>query len=330
MNPEIWFPNLGIQIEHLDRVAFNFFGRLPIYWYGIIIVTSILVASAYVVGETKRTGQDTEKYYDMAFFGIAAAIIGARAYYVIFSWDAYKDNLIKVFAFREGGLALYGSLIGGILALIVYTKVRKLSFLEYTDTIAPGFMLAQATGRWGNFINREAFGGFTENIFAMRYLSSTVPYIPAPVLEKTVMINGAAYIQVHPTFLYESAWNLAGFALLLLLKGKKKYHGQMTALYFIIYGTGRIWIEGLRTDQLQIGASGIAISQVLSGVFISLAVIYLIYNRNRADLALAVAEDTAVINVEAAETSEADEILADMDDANAYETAEATETEENS
>ena len=283
MTPEIWFPNLGIQIQHLSKVAFNI-GGLPVYWYGVITVSSIFLALAYVTAEAKRTGQNPDNYYDLLVYGIVGALIGARLYYVAFSWDDYRGNLLKIFALREGGQALYGSLIGGIITVYIYTRVRKHNFLLFTDTIAPGFILAQATGRLGNFINREAFGGFTEGLFAMRCLVSTVPYIPYAVLDKIITVDGASYIQVHPTFLYESVWNFAGFAFLVwFIRREKSFNGQVTAMYFLYYGTGRFFIEGMRTDQLLIGSTCIAASQLLSGLLIAASVCALFYlgRRNR-------------------------------------------------
>ena len=272
--PEIWFPHLGIEIEHLSRVAFHIFGQ-EVYWYGIIIGIGVLLALALALHEAKRTGQNPENYVDVALFGIIFAVIGARMYYVIFSWELYADNPLKIFALREGGLAIYGGIIAGIITVIVYTKKKGLNFWLVADTTAPSLLLGQIIGRWGNFFNREAFGGYTDNHFAMRYLKEQVHNVNPSVLEHTLTINGAEYIQVHPTFLYESLWNLMILILLLLLKKRKKFDGQIFGCYILGYACGRVWIEGLRTDQLMIG--NFAVSQLLSVMLMIGAVVLLWY-----------------------------------------------------
>lgn len=272
--PEIWFPHLGIEIEHLSRVAFHIFGQ-EVYWYGIIIGIGVLLALALALHEAKRTGQNPENYVDVALFGIIFAVIGARMYYVIFSWELYADNPLKIFALREGGLAIYGGIIAGIITVIVYTKKKGLNFWLVADTAAPSLLLGQIIGRWGNFFNREAFGGYTDNLFAMRYLKEQVHNVNPSVLEHTLTINGTEYIQVHPTFLYESLWNLMILILLLLLKKRKKFDGQIFGCYILGYACGRGWIEGLRTDQLMIG--NFAVSQLLSVMLMIGAVVLLWY-----------------------------------------------------
>ena len=272
--PEIWFPHLGIEIEHLSRVAFHIFGQ-EVYWYGIIIGIGVLLALALALHEAKRTGQNPENYVDVALFGIIFAVIGARMYYVIFSWELYADNPLKIFALREGGLAIYGGIIAGIITVIVYTKKKGLNFWLVADTAAPSLLLGQIIGRWGNFFNREAFGGYTDNLFAMRYLKEQVHNVNPSVLEHTLTINGAEYIQVHPTFLYESLWNLMILILLLLLKKRTKFDGQIFGCYILGYACGRVWIEGLRTDQLMIG--NFAVSQLLSVMLMIGAVVLLWY-----------------------------------------------------
>ena len=216
-------------------------------------------------------------YVDFALYAIILSIIGARLYYVIFSWDMYKDNPLKIFAFREGGLAIYGAVIAGIATGFVYSRVKKQNFWLMADTILPSLMLGQTLGRWGNFFNREAFGGYTDGLFAMRYIKDQVSNISPEVLEHTVTVNGVEYIQVHPTFLYESLWNLCWLIFLILLRKHKRFDGQIGALYIIGYGLGRVWIEGLRTDQLLIGHTGIAVSQVLSAVLIAAGIIVYIW-----------------------------------------------------
>lgn len=275
--PEIWFPHLGIEINHLSRVIFEIFGY-DVYWYGVIIGSGILIALALAVYEAKRTGQNPEHYVDIALFGVIFSVIGARLYYVLFSWELYAHAPLKIFALREGGLAIYGGIIAGILTVIVYTKKKKLNFGLVADTAAPSLLLGQIIGRWGNFFNREAFGGYTDNLFAMRYLKEQVHNIAPSVLDKVITINGTDYIQVHPTFLYESIWNTGIFALLFWIKKRKQFDGQIFGLYLLGYACGRVWIEGLRTDQLKIGH--FAVSQLLSAALI-LGALWLLWYRNK-------------------------------------------------
>ena len=280
--PEIWFPHLGIEIKQLSRVIFQIFGY-DVYWYGVIIGSGVLIALALAVQEAKRTQQNPENYVDIALFGVIFSVIGARLYYVIFSWKFYVNEPLKIFALREGGLAIYGGIIAGIITVIVYTKIKNLNFWLVADTAAPSLLLGQIIGRWGNFFNREAFGGYTDNIFAMRYLKEQVHNIAPSVLEKVVIVNGVEYIQVHPTFLYESMWNMGIFVLLFILKKKKKFDGEIFGLYLLGYACGRVWIEGLRTDQLKI--ANIAVSQLLSALLIVGAVVLLWYRNNKSKTA---------------------------------------------
>lgn len=269
--PEIWFPNLGIKIKKLNDIAFSIFG-IDVYWYGIIIGIGVVLSLFLAVHEANRTGQDSEKYIDFSIIGVIICIIGARLYYVIFSWDSYKDNIMKIFALREGGLAIYGGIIAGIITAIVYTKRKNINFWLFADTAAPSLLLGQIIGRWGNFFNREAFGGYTNGLFAMRYMKNQVANIPPSVYDKIIIEGGVEYIQVQPTFLYESLWNLGVFIILMILKKNKKFDGEIFGLYILGYALGRVWIEGLRTDQLLIGTTGIAVSQVLSGFLIFIGI----------------------------------------------------------
>lgn len=280
--PEIWFPHLGIEINHLSRVIFQIFGY-DIYWYGVIIGSGILIALSLAVYEAKRTGQNPEHYVDIALFGVIFSVIGARLYYVLFSWKLYVNAPLKIFALREGGLAIYGGIIAGIITVIVYTRKKHLNFWLIADTAAPSLLLGQIIGRWGNFFNREAFGGYTDNLFAMRYLKEQVHTIAPSVLDKVVTVNGTDYIQVHPTFFYESMWNTGIFLFLLWMKKRKKFNGQIFGLYLLGYACGRVWIEGLRTDQLKIG--DFAVSQILSVVLIFVALILLWYRNNTTERA---------------------------------------------
>lgn len=278
--PEIWFPHLGIKLEHLSRAAFTIAGQ-DIYWYGIVIGTGVVLGVLLAMYEARRTGQNPDMYVDFAIYAMIFSIIGARLYYVAFSWDFYSQHPEKIFALREGGLAIYGAIIAGILTAIVYCKVKKQNFWLVADTVAPSLILGQMLGRWGNFFNREAFGGYTDGLFAMRYQLSQVRAsdLTQEILENMVTVNGTKYIQVHPTFLYESLWSLGVLILLLVMLRRKKFDGQIFSIYLFGYALGRVWIEGLRTDQLLIG--GIPVSQALSAVLIVAAVILFVYCRKK-------------------------------------------------
>ena len=267
--PEIWFPNLGIEIAHLDRVAFTVFGR-NVYWYGIFIGLAVVLGVLMAMKEAKRTGQSPDMYVDFIIYALIFAIIGARLYYVIFSWNFYSAHPEKIFALREGGLAIYGGIIGGVMTAIVYCKRKGVNFWLLADTIAPCLAFGQMLGRWGNFFNREAFGGFTNGLLAMRLQMSQVRTsdISAEVMQHIVNYGGVDYIQVHPTFLYESLWCMVLLIILFAYRKHKKYEGELFLMYLFGYGLGRFWIEGLRTDQLLLPGVGIAVSQLLAGAIV--------------------------------------------------------------
>ncbi|MCI8365681.1 MAG: prolipoprotein diacylglyceryl transferase [Eubacterium sp.] len=263
---DIAFPNLGISIPELPKGIT--IGGFTIAFYGIIMALSMLAGLWIACLQAKRTGQNKEIYLDFAIYGIIFSLIGARLYYVIFSWDAYKDDLLQIFNTRGGGMALYGSVIAGILTAIIYCRVKKYNFFLMADTAVAGLILGQIIGRYGNFFNREAFGEYTNGLFAMRLKVSEVnpANITDMMREHMQTIDGVSYIQVHPTFLYESLWNVVVLILILVLIKKKNFNGEIFILYMVGYALGRVWIEGLRTDQLQIGSTGIAVSQMLAGV----------------------------------------------------------------
>lgn len=275
--PDIIFPNIGIEFSNINEVAFRLFGRIDIYWYGIIICTGIVAGLMMAVQVAKRDNQDSDVYYEMLFYTLISAIVGARLYYVIFSWENYKDNLLQIFNLRTGGLAIYGGVIGAVIAAIVFARVKKLNQWVLLDTGATGLILGQAIGRWGNFINKEAFGGYTNTLFAMQIKASEASLVPID----PIMVNGEAYIQVHPTFLYESMWNLAVLIALLLYFKHKRFNGEIFYLYLLGYGLGRVWIEGLRTDQLIIGNTGIPVSQLLAGILIVASLSMIVISRKR-------------------------------------------------
>ena len=278
---DLSFVNLGITIEHL-RSSISIFG-FRIAFYGIIIGIGILAGICVAQADAKRRGQDPEIYLDFALYAIVCSIIGARIYYVVFEWDMYKDNLLQVFNLRGGGLAIYGGVIGAVLTLLVYTRVKKISFFSMADTGCLGLITGQIIGRWGNFFNCEAFGGYTENLLAMRIRRSLVNenMISQDLLNHLIVETGVEYIQVHPTFLYESLWNLGLLLFMLWYRKRKKFDGEMLWIYLFGYGLGRAWIEGLRTDQLLIPGTGMAVSQILSLVLVTAAACAIIWNRRR-------------------------------------------------
>lgn len=276
------FPGLGLEFE-LNRVAFNLFGK-DVYWYGVIIAVGFILAVFYGCRRAAPFGVDQDKVIDMLFFAVPAALIGARAYYVIFYLDLYLDDAGrfewgKAIAVWDGGLAIYGGIIAAVLAAAIYCKVRKQPFWSYADCGAYGFLIGQLIGRWGNFMNVEAYGGVTE--LPWRMCSTKI----ARELLAEGQIGAEAYerildgtLGVHPTFLYESLWNLLGLVLLILLFRKgRKFNGQVFLCYVIWYGAGRTVIEGLRTDSLYLFGTGLRISQVI-GILsvVAAALLYLV------------------------------------------------------
>ena len=249
MHYNISFPNLGIYLDHVGK-SISIFG-FSIAYYGMIIGAAILIGFLIATAEAKRTGQNPEDYLDMGIVGVIAGIAGARIYYVIFSWDLYKDNLLSIFNLREGGLAIYGGVIGAVIAVFVMAAVKKKSPFQILDTIALALLNGQMLGRWGNFFNREAFGEYTDCLFAMRLPVDAVRPgdITELMRENMQRIDGVSYIQVHPTFLYESLWCAGLLIILFLYRKHKKYEGELFLMYLFGYGAGRVWIERLRTDQ---------------------------------------------------------------------------------
>ena len=277
--PDLSFVHLGITIEHM-RNSVSIFG-FRVAFYGIIIGLGMLAGMWIAMEDAKRRGQDPDLYLDFALYAIIFSIIGARLYYVIFDWQLYKDNPIQILNLRAGGLAIYGGVIGAVLTLIVYTRVKKQSFLSMADTGVLGLITGQIIGRWGNFFNCEAFGGYTDNLLAMRIKASIVnpSMISQELWDRRIVENGVEYIQVHPTFFYESMWNLGVLLFLLWFRKRKKFTGEMMWLYFLGYGLGRVWIEGLRTDQLKLPGTGIAVSQLLSAVLVLVSAGVIIWKR---------------------------------------------------
>ena len=278
---EINFPNLGIYLDHVGK-NISIFG-FSIAYYGIVIVTGMMIAIWIAQREAKRTGQNPEQYLDLAMIGIAAGILGARIYYVIFAWDYYKDDLLSIFNIRQGGLAIYGGIIGACIAVVIYSRKKKQNFSLLMDTASMSIVFGQIMGRWGNFFNREAFGDYTNNLFAMQLPVSAVRAngITQKMWDHVVTVNGVEYIQVHPTFLYESLWNVGVLLFLFWFRKRKKFNGEVFLMYLIGYGLGRIWIEGLRTDQLLLPVVGLPVSQLLSGCLVVGCTILVVWKRKK-------------------------------------------------
>lgn len=282
MTTSINFPNLGIHLENVGK-SVTVFG-FEIAFYGIIIGIGVLSGIMLAAHLAKKSGQDQEIYYDLAIYAVILSIIGARIYYVIFSWEHYKDDFWSIFNLREGGLAIYGGVIVAVITVFVYGKIKKISFGVLADTACPGLILGQIIGRWGNFFNREAFGEYTDSLFAMQLPIDAVRSadITEKMLQNKEVIDGISYIQVHPTFLYESVWNIGVLVFLILWQTRKKFDGQILTMYMLGYGVGRFWIEGLRTDQLWIPGTEVPVSQVLAALLaVSAAILLFIKLKNK-------------------------------------------------
>lgn len=269
---DIAFPNLGIWLHDVPR-SFSVFG-FQVAFYGLFIGLAAMAGIMTAAAIAKKTGQKADDYWDFGLYAVFFSIIGARIYYIIFSWDDYKDNLIEMFKLRNGGLAIYGGVIAGFTTLFIFCKIKKIKPLLMGDTAMPGLILGQAIGRWGNFMNREVFGEYSNGLLAMQIPMEAVRD-KSDITENILahVPEGANYIQVHPTFLYESLWNLFIFALLLIYRKYKKFDGELCLLYLGGYGLGRFIIEGIRTDTLFIPGTTLPVSQVLAAVMVVAAVV---------------------------------------------------------
>ena len=264
-NYDIYFPHLGIGVEHLGN-SISVFG-FRIAYYGIIIGIGMLMGVLIASFDYKRRGEKVEDFEDLALYSIIFAILGARAYYVIFEWDYYSQHLGEILNLRQGGLAIYGGILTSILCCMIFCRRRKVKFFSIADSAVLGLLTGQLIGRWGNFFNAEAFGRYTDSLLAMRIKESIVNpnMLNENVLTHAIRLGDQMFIQVHPTFFYESVWNLCTLIFLLVTGPKKKFTGQVFWEYLMFYGIGRFWIEGLRTDSLLLWGTNIAVSQALSG-----------------------------------------------------------------
>ena len=267
------FPGLGIEGGNIDSVAFT----LPIgegfsvMWYGVVIAIGMLLAITYAALRCKQANISIDHLTDIAIFTIFFGVIGARLYYVIFNPSGFK-SILDVLNLRSGGLAIYGGVIAGAITILVCCKIKKLNWRTLFDCVAPGVMIAQAMGRWGNFFNGEAYGGLVEEgnplyFLRMGLISSNTRYD----------FGTTEMVYVHPTFLYESLWNVIGFVIINIIFKKKKFEGQNALYYFAWYGFGRMFIEGLRTDALYIGNTGIRVSQLLGFLLFCVSTALIVY-----------------------------------------------------
>lgn len=278
MDPNtVQFPGLGLNIT-INRVAFSI-GGIQIYWYGILITLGIALAVTYALKRAKSVGLDPDRIIDATIGGVVGAIVGARLYWVIFTWDDYKDNLLEIFSVRDGGLGFYGGLIGGLLVGAIVAKIRKLKLPPILDLAGIGFLIGQALGRWGNFFNHEAFGSNTTLPWGMTsvkiqsYLSEHASELSA---------NGITVdpsLPVHPCFFYESIWCAIGFVLLHFYLKHRKFDGEVFLMYVAWYGFERFIVEGLRTDSLMIGQ--LRASQAVAAISVIAAVLAIIIIRGK-------------------------------------------------
>lgn len=272
----IEFPNLGLSFN-INPVAFKI-GNFCIYWYALIILTGIILGFLYACYFCRKDGENTELLYDVLLYGLPSAIICARIYYVVFNFDAYKDNLWDIFKIHEGGIAIYGAVIGAVASTYIYAKIKKVDFIKLFDYGSAGLLVGQAVGRWGNFVNQEAFGGNYDGLLSMK----------GNIIQKTLEemnkngINIDPAVGVHPTFLYESLWNTVGIILIFFIFRKKNHTGFPFAFYIGWYGLGRFFIEGMRTDSLML-TQNIRISQVVAviSVIISVLMFFALFRKNK-------------------------------------------------
>lgn len=262
MNQIVSFPGFGWEF-HFNNVAFHIASK-PIYWYGILIMLGVVLATVYASAQSQQFGIQKDDLYDTVLWSVPIGIVCARIYYVIFEWEQYKDNLLEIVATWHGGLAIYGGIIGGIIVIAVVCKVKKIHVIDMLDLCASAIPIGQILGRWGNFFNCEAYGSAT-----------TAPW--RMVIGKTLEEAGAT--GNHPTFFYESAWNLIGFIILYFSSKKRKYRGEILLLYLGWYGLGRFFIEGLRTDSLYVWGTGIRVSQVVALICIIIGLGGFLLNR---------------------------------------------------
>lgn len=268
---DIAFPNLGIYLKNVPQGFY--IGDFYIAFYGIIIGLGIFLGIAMAARAGKVMGMNPDDIWDFAIYAVIFSVIGARIYYVVFEWDSYKNDLLSIFNTRQGGLAIYGAVIGAFITLFVYTRIKKCRALNLGDAGVTGLILGQILGRWGNFFNREVFGEYSDGLLAMRLPVAAIRD-KSDITEniRAHMVEGTNYIQVHPTFLYESLLNLLLLFFILWYLKRKAFDGEICLLYLGGYGIIRFFVEGIRTDQLKIPGTSIAVSQMLGMILFIFAV----------------------------------------------------------
>ena len=276
----VQFPGLGLSFE-IDRVAFTI-GGVSIYWYGVCIAVGLCLALVFAFRHSIEFGVDPDGMVDVILIGVVLGIASARAYYVAMAPVKYQ-SIWEMSSIRDGGLAIYGGIIGACIAVVIYSRKKKQNFGLLMDAASMSIVFGQIMGRWGNFFNREAFGDYTNNLFAMQLPVSAVRanVITQKMWDHVVTVNGVEYIQVHPTFLYESLWNVGVLLFLFWFRKRKKFNGEVFLMYLIGYGLGRIWVEGLRTDQLLLPVVGLPVSQLLSGCLVVGCTILVVWKRKK-------------------------------------------------
>lgn len=279
MEGSIGFPHLGIELRHVIKSVSV--GGFEIACYGMVLAAAMVTGILLVMKLADCTGQKGDDYFDLGILAVLVSVLCARIYYVAFSWDYYSRHIPEIFNLREGGLAIYGGVAGGVVTVLIFCRVRKMKYLQVLDTAAVGLVWGQMIGRWGNFFNREAFGEYTDSLFAMRL---PVDAVRASDLTEAIRaheetVGGISCIQVHPTYLYESVWCLLVLACMLLYRTHKKFDGEVFLLYLALYGAGRFWIEGLRTDQLLIPGTEVPVSQLLAGVLVIVSAVWILCGR---------------------------------------------------
>jgi len=293
--PDIYFPNLGISLERVPRffigndpdfsLIYLSFMPLNIYLYAVMIITAITLAALIGFWYAHVSGQKVNDYVDLLILGVFLAFVGLRLYYVIFNWSMFRgQSFFRVFFdFRGGGLAIYGGIIGAAVAALIMGIRKNIPFRVMADTGAPSMLLGQAIGRWGNFFNREAFGGYSDGLMAMRIRVDQAMYTTPDLLETAVVyMDGIAYFQVHPTFFYESVLNFLAMIALILYRPHKRFNGEIVLLYFLCYGIIRFLIEGLRTDQMIFFGTGLPLNQITAALFALASVVLLVLGHIKA------------------------------------------------
>lgn len=278
MTQTVSFPGLGIGEFSINRIAFSIFGH-PIYWYGVIIALAFLLGIAYILKRASAFGLNSDRVLDVVLGAVVGGIIGARIYYVVFSWEQYRENLADVFKIWEGGIAIYGGVIGGFLIGALMCRIRKVRFIPMADLAVGGLILGQSIGRWGNFVNVEAFGSNTNLPWGMAS-PSIVEYLTRHQAELTAQgVTVDPSMPVHPTFFYESIWCLLGFLVIALVTNRRRFDGELTLLYAAWYGAGRAVIEGLRTDSLMWGS--VRVSQALAVLLVCVSVLVWLFIKSK-------------------------------------------------